>query len=105
MTTAKQAVSTIEQAIRKNLRPECKFTVELTKERGKNGEASEIELKATIEGSDSPFTDKTAFEKAIYVEKTQPAGKDNKEWLYTGKIEGMKYNLRMYTGKAPTTAA
>jgi hypothetical protein len=105
MTTAKQAFTTIEQAIRKNLRPECKVKVELTKERGKNGEASEIEVKATIEGSDNPFTNATAFEKAIYAEKSEPATKDRKEWFYTGNIDGLKYNLRMYAGKAPTTAA
>jgi hypothetical protein len=103
MTTAKQTISTIEQAIRKCIRQECNVKVELTQERNKNTETAEIDIKATIEGTDRPFSDPAAFEKAIYAEKCVPANKDRKEWLYTGKIDGMKYNLKMYT-KAPTTA-
>lgn len=104
MTTAKQAISTIEQAIRKCCRQECNVKVELTQERGKNGETAEIDLKATIEGTDRPFNDPAAFEKAIYADKCVPATKDRKESFYTGKIDGLKYNLKMYAGKTPTTA-
>jgi hypothetical protein len=77
--------------------------VELTQERNNNGETTEIDLKATIDG-DRPFNDPTAFEKAIYADKCVPAAKGGKETLYTGKINGLKYNLKMYTGKTQTTA-